>query len=1318
MSIKINTMFGEIVTSQALNEKIDTLFGENAIISGFDVARETDTSVRITPGKAIVCGASIEEDSDSIIIPIPGNLASLKEVYVVIEYMHDHKRVSFKITNSVESNMVLLATINMQGGLILKINNSQKTGQLNELSMIAKDLSTGILNTQHLAYSGNHITIKNSINAKTQNMNIKGVTKQNLVQSVNKEVCVSAEYQVEEATHHKLTDVKDGYLDLNIKGRMLKNACPLNSGWADRSNLISISGEVLTYTSQGDASAYGNFFSRLSAGQLKPSAEYTFVVRIISNSLVFSDDILPSKSIVFGGLDRFDSAFSQEYYLPTDASPGYYVFKLPTRSSFDNIRIANRGYVGRYCTGGSISFSYMIFEGDVSDAFLENIPYINGIESAVEKENNVIEIMSSGKNILPLEILRHEMASVDIANQTLAVSQTNPKAYSFCQKDITHLLKDGVTYTLSASYSDSTYGHYGIDCFDKLTKQRVHINVRTFTANLNLYYYTVKFYTNKTDQPVKGDISVTYSNIQLEEGGNPTPHETYKEHKLRYVLPEPLRSLPNGVCDEITADGMVVQRVGKVVFNGSEDWKVALNSDNITNRYDLNFDKFKRCDGLVDDVAPNMYCDRLSTKTFAQVYRGYEAGLTHCWSDNTPQTITIGLKDSKTLTEFKQWLSNNPITVYYELATPITYRLGSAVLPNDVKDSIYDNKIIQRVDSITFNGSESNWNLHSKREKSIIFTYMKDGVGPVLSGGNYPVTPAISNIIQSSNVDLAYPAKDIEGVYTSKDGRICVAINKDRINGIDVNSFKQWLSKNPLTVWYQLPEPKTISCNDPIRVRCYDNTTYIKTTNALAPKIKVDSKGHKYPVLLKPNTRYTVCLKSMSGDNNIKIDLGGTKIESSREQYMINIGTPTNLLHSNLYISGWNTETRDVMVQQQNNNSAYIEGISSSIAHITSTNNNLWNTNTLRDWNNSGMYFEGDDVLIDTSLSTTSLKAEESILKYNFKPNTQYHISYKYKQDTKAFRLKIAIRYTDGTYQVPANVQVLNELVKVENVSVQGKTIDYIYFTWNTQTGNNKVELRNIYVCELSEKTSYEKQQSYSANAALDEPLRSLPNNVCDEIVDGKLTRRVGEVVFDGSENWKYHSMVFNGQSARCILDVNNLKATSPVNRSHLICDKLVIGFDSPAFLDANNAVNSIFQRNDLSKAALYVTVKVSDCNINSNDSDSQKLTKIKAWLSDNPITVLYELSKPVITDINTDLNIRTFDDKTHIITEGLVKAELKFKAPANLRAVVNQVADRIAEAEKLVDELLLPNIVGVDYERTLLEFNYKVSKFNLEGDE
>ena len=43
-------------------------------------------------------------------------------------------------------------------------------------------------------------------------------------------------------------------------------------------------------------------------------------------------------------------------------------------------------------------------------------------------------------------------------------------------------------------------------------------------------------------------------------------------HKTEILLDEPLRSLPNGVCDEIV-DNQLIRRVGKVVLNGSEDWK-------------------------------------------------------------------------------------------------------------------------------------------------------------------------------------------------------------------------------------------------------------------------------------------------------------------------------------------------------------------------------------------------------------------------------------------------------------------------------------------------------------------------------------------------------------------------------------------------------------------------------------------------------------------------------------------------------------------------------------------------------------------------
>ena len=67
------------------------------------------------------------------------------------------------------------------------------------------------------------------------------------------------------------------------------------------------------------------------------------------------------------------------------------------------------------------------------------------------------------------------------------------------------------------------------------------------------------------------DAEVT---VQIEKSPNPTPYEPYYKKKISFNIGEPLRSLPNGVCDEIRNNNSqweLVRRVGKVVLNGSEN---------------------------------------------------------------------------------------------------------------------------------------------------------------------------------------------------------------------------------------------------------------------------------------------------------------------------------------------------------------------------------------------------------------------------------------------------------------------------------------------------------------------------------------------------------------------------------------------------------------------------------------------------------------------------------------------------------------------------------------------------------------------------
>lgn len=51
----------------------------------------------------------------------------------------------------------------------------------------------------------------------------------------------------------------------------------------------------------------------------------------------------------------------------------------------------------------------------------------------------------------------------------------------------------------------------------------------------------------------------------------------------------------------------------------------------------------------------------------------------------------------------------------------------------------------------------------------------------------------------------------------------------------------------------------------------------------------------------------------------------------------------------------------------------------------------------------------------------------------------------------------------------------------------------------------------------------------YDITYKLNEPLRSLPNEVCDTIEGNKLVQRVGKVVIDGSESWKLQSCNVKG---------------------------------------------------------------------------------------------------------------------------------------------------------------------------------------------
>ena len=126
--------------------------------------------------------------------------------------------------------------------------------------------------------------------------------------------------------------------------------------------------------------------------------------------------------------------------------------------------------------------------------------------------------------------------------------------------------------------------------------------------------------------------------------------------------------LPNGVCDEITKDGKLIRRVGKIVEDGSGEWTHYTSAP--TSSENMLF-SCERGLSVAANSMWNLLCNNFSKN--------------NSWSDSTREGIQMGrptlsgldirINKSKLQTPdisgFKQWLSDNPTTVYYELKEPV-----------------------------------------------------------------------------------------------------------------------------------------------------------------------------------------------------------------------------------------------------------------------------------------------------------------------------------------------------------------------------------------------------------------------------------------------------------------------------------------------------------------------------------------------------------------------------------------------------------------------------------------------------------------------
>lgn len=300
---------------------------------------------------------------------------------------------------------------------------------------------------------------------------------------------------------------------------------------------------------------------------------------------------------------------------------------------------------------------------------------------------------------------------------------------------------------------------------------------------------------------------------------------------ITYKLNEPLRSLPNGVCDTIE-ENKLVQRVGKVVFDGSNDEKWIYHtslSNDVVSLFYLGFHSVssERLLGISDRLPCYTIADRVSN-----ISKGIE-----CFylGDGTSSLIQLQILNSKLNSLDKNgvlaYLQANHITIYYPLATPIETEItpdkilinGEVItdtadikLPNGTKDIIEEGYYIKRVGKVTYNGQED-WKTAQANTNVLVF---------YLNNTNFK---ELSSLICDTYTVGA----------TSKDKTItCGNVWRPQIRDDScstVEEFKQLLAKNPITVWYELATPDKI----PLFL-IKEGLTTLKSMNNITPQIELD----------------------------------------------------------------------------------------------------------------------------------------------------------------------------------------------------------------------------------------------------------------------------------------------------------------------------------------------------------------------------------------------------------------------------------------------------------------------------------------------
>lgn len=266
----------------------------------------------------------------------------------------------------------------------------------------------------------------------------------------------------------------------------------------------------------------------------------------------------------------------------------------------------------------------------------------------------------------PSEIKSVVVDKVKACGKNLLIKNSALLKSSMATGNISRYMKKGVSYTFScvSSRSGAKFRIYlkdenkkDIKFYDFVFDDN-NVGKATVTPSQDVYYVDLYFIKDSTTD------EVLFSNIQLEEGKEATAFEPYTENSITLSQPIELNGIGD-VMDELTPDG-VVRKFGFKEFTSAKSQMKQTDNDA---KYLISFGKI--ADMAVGDWQSglcNMFINK-GVKADGSIRFGANDNIIYCYSAND----TFASIESA-----NAFLAENPITVLYELATPIIEPLPEA----------------------------------------------------------------------------------------------------------------------------------------------------------------------------------------------------------------------------------------------------------------------------------------------------------------------------------------------------------------------------------------------------------------------------------------------------------------------------------------------------------------------------------------------------------------------------------------------------------------------------------------------------------------